>query len=315
MLARNGAILYVGKATSLKSRVNSYFTRSSAKGRIAELLAQVHKLDTTQCETALEAALLETDEIKKHNPPYNSCLKAYSRALYYFSEDLSQMNAEPGQQFPLGPFSSHTVFEPLQILRGVILDEGDAEALFFEPVATEMVLNAWQAVMDQYQVPHGARDDLRRWLRIGFKILDLEFPDEPDTDDEVGWTQAKVERSIQKIFRRSARTLLRSRWMCRIMDSSITFFPKQREKGRCLQFESGRIIEAYDIETANPAFPAHWQKSYRERQQDMDLPTYDRLRVLLTEIGILAQDGVRFNIGLTPLRQIQLGVHRGWRNG
>src|SRR5258706_6398654 len=71
-LRSNGDVLYVGKATSLKKRVSSHFTKQSgATERALEMLTQVSEIAFTATSTALEAALLETQTIKRINPPYN----------------------------------------------------------------------------------------------------------------------------------------------------------------------------------------------------------------------------------------------------
>lgn len=62
----NGDPLYIGKAKSLKRRVNSYFQkRSQHREEILEMLTQVQNLDIITTESALEASLLESDEIKR----------------------------------------------------------------------------------------------------------------------------------------------------------------------------------------------------------------------------------------------------------
>ena len=69
-------ILYIGKAKSLKSRVRSYFTKSSdltpAKQR---MVSQIANLEYTITDNETEALLLETSLIKSHQPPYNVILK------------------------------------------------------------------------------------------------------------------------------------------------------------------------------------------------------------------------------------------------
>ncbi|MGZ3723917.1 MAG: GIY-YIG nuclease family protein, partial [Bdellovibrionales bacterium] len=62
MISKSGEVLYVGKATSLKSRVNSYFRGKKGRDlRKLEMLAQVWDLQVTDCATPLEAALMESD--------------------------------------------------------------------------------------------------------------------------------------------------------------------------------------------------------------------------------------------------------------
>ena len=76
MLRQDGSVLYVGKATSLRARVNSYFRRQSGGAEhTLEMLSQARSLSYAVAESALEAALAEPDEIKAHRPPYNLALR------------------------------------------------------------------------------------------------------------------------------------------------------------------------------------------------------------------------------------------------
>ncbi len=68
-------ILYVGKATSLRDRVRSYFSPDVIKTRGAHIVDMVFKAETvTYQETmnALEALILEANLIKKYKPYYNT---------------------------------------------------------------------------------------------------------------------------------------------------------------------------------------------------------------------------------------------------
>jgi excinuclease ABC subunit C len=68
----DGKVLYVGKALSLRSRVRSYFQRSTRHGaRIARMVAKVRSVDWLVVDSELEALVLECNLIKKHRPPYN----------------------------------------------------------------------------------------------------------------------------------------------------------------------------------------------------------------------------------------------------
>ena len=73
---KNGPkILYIGKATSLKDRVKSYFVRDILMTRsplIAKMLEEAEKVEFIETDSVLEALLLEASEIKKHQPIYNS---------------------------------------------------------------------------------------------------------------------------------------------------------------------------------------------------------------------------------------------------
>lgn len=73
-----GKTLYIGKATSLRSRVRSYFSADIINTRgplIAAMLEAAKKVDHTQTDSVLEALLLEAELIKKHKPKHNTDLK------------------------------------------------------------------------------------------------------------------------------------------------------------------------------------------------------------------------------------------------
>ena len=71
----NREILYIGKATSLKDRVRSYFNGDLGDTRgpkIEQMLNLATDLKWQETGSVLEALILEADLIKKHQPPYNT---------------------------------------------------------------------------------------------------------------------------------------------------------------------------------------------------------------------------------------------------
>ncbi len=66
----NGRLLYIGKATSLRTRVSSYFVRP-ADERIARMVSRIGRIDYIETPTAIEALILEAKLIKKRQPPFN----------------------------------------------------------------------------------------------------------------------------------------------------------------------------------------------------------------------------------------------------
>ena len=72
-LDKKGDPLYIGKATSLRSRVTSYF-RSSPRRidvRISEMVGLSTKIKFQETDSVLEALILEANLIKKYQPKYN----------------------------------------------------------------------------------------------------------------------------------------------------------------------------------------------------------------------------------------------------
>jgi excinuclease ABC subunit C len=74
-LDEDGKILYIGKAKSLKNRVNSYFRGRHDNQRLQNLVMQVRRIEFMVTDTEYEALLLENTLIKKEQPKYNINLK------------------------------------------------------------------------------------------------------------------------------------------------------------------------------------------------------------------------------------------------
>ncbi len=75
---KEGVILYVGKATSLRDRVKSYFSKDLATTRgplIVSLIEKADSIDFEKTDSVLEALILEANLIKKYRPEHNTMEK------------------------------------------------------------------------------------------------------------------------------------------------------------------------------------------------------------------------------------------------
>jgi len=120
-----GTLMYVGKATSLRRRVASYF-RAAGDGRgqrIAELVAKIARIDYVETPTVIEALVLEANQIKAHLPPYNILAKddksfqylvvtndEYPRPVVMRQLDLERTGVDPFAKTSNGKFLA--VFGP-----------------------------------------------------------------------------------------------------------------------------------------------------------------------------------------------------------
>jgi excinuclease ABC subunit C len=83
MVDRNGDVLYIGKAVSLRNRVRSYFQDSAAHHvRTQAMVERVADVRTIVVTNEVEALILEANLIKRYQPPYNVRLRDDKRYPY-----------------------------------------------------------------------------------------------------------------------------------------------------------------------------------------------------------------------------------------
>lgn len=69
-------VIYVGKATSLRDRVRSYFHENAKyHPKMSALVSAIHTIDHIQTRSDLEALILESSLIKQYRPKYNVIFK------------------------------------------------------------------------------------------------------------------------------------------------------------------------------------------------------------------------------------------------
>ncbi len=113
-------ILYIGKAKSLRDRVQSYFqTGAVHTSKIQELVRQVRTITWETTGTELSALMLESRLIKTHQPRYNTAIKRYRRypflrlsACDFPKLEWCEEIEEDGAEY-FGPFGSRTSVESI----------------------------------------------------------------------------------------------------------------------------------------------------------------------------------------------------------
>ncbi len=129
MLNKSGEILYVGKAKSLKNRVNSYFAKTIEHPKTQALVQRIDDIEIIITRSETEALLLEQNLIKNHRPPYNIILRDDKSYLYiYVSTDKfprlgigrGKGNHVQGRFF--GPYpSAHSAKESLLLMQKLFM--------------------------------------------------------------------------------------------------------------------------------------------------------------------------------------------------
>jgi len=142
---KGSTILYIGKATSLRDRVRSYFSSDLINTRgphILDMVTLSTDIEHFVCGSVLEAVILESNLIKKHQPKYNTKEKSnksfyqviitaedWPRVMMVRERDLqimeltgrlSRVNYTGKIKYTFGPFPSGTVLrESLKIIRKI----------------------------------------------------------------------------------------------------------------------------------------------------------------------------------------------------
>lgn len=125
MLNEKGEIIYIGKAKNLKNRVSSYFKTHTSSIKQRVMVAKVAAIEVTVTHTEGEALLLECQQIKRHRPRYNICLRDDKSFPYIFlssEQDFPQITIHRGAKSKkgryFGPYpSSGAVRESLKLLQ------------------------------------------------------------------------------------------------------------------------------------------------------------------------------------------------------
>jgi excinuclease ABC subunit C len=121
------AILYVGKAINLRSRVRSYFRPSTIhSSRIERLVRKIRDIETIVVDSELEALVLECNLIKEHRPPYNVRMRDDKSYPYIaitkeaFPRVIFTRNPRKSIGKTFGPYTSaYAVRETLQTLHKI----------------------------------------------------------------------------------------------------------------------------------------------------------------------------------------------------
>jgi len=125
MLNNKGEIIYIGKAKNLKNRVSSYFKTQTASIKQQVMVTKVASIEVTVTHTEGEALLLECQQIKRHKPRYNICLRDDKSFPYIYlssEQDFPQITFHRGAKNKkgryFGPYpSTGAVRESLKLLQ------------------------------------------------------------------------------------------------------------------------------------------------------------------------------------------------------
>jgi DNA polymerase III subunit epsilon len=317
-LRAGGTVVYVGKATSLRQRVSGHFHAPDGE-RALELLSQVREVSCTETATALEAALLEADEIKRLAPPYNRALTVADRSLWFATADLCELSETPDERHTIGPLASSLPFQSLTALRSALATALPvslavrARAVGVEPAwAPDGACFADGCA--RFVEAHGRLANARAVLRLGARLWEgrraanatvqetAEADTPPATPRRSQWDAQRVLAALEETVLRSAHAVRRARWLLRLSESSLVWTEAGREGSRLIAIEGGTVTTRADLAPgATAAVPVAAGRSAAARRAAFDLACFDRLRVLTTELRTLTTEA--------PSLELRLGAH------
>lgn len=131
-----GKVLYIGKATSLRDRVRSYFGDDLIVTRgplLVDMVTKAKRVKGIPTDSVLEALLLEAELIRRHQPIHNTELKddksfnylvitkeEYPRLVVVRGHDLPNQFRSGGTLYQFGPFPHGGQFkEALRLIRRI----------------------------------------------------------------------------------------------------------------------------------------------------------------------------------------------------
>ncbi len=135
-IGERNKLLYIGKATSLRSRVRSYFSKDLEEKRsplLAKMVEEARNIKFEKTDSVLEALILEAELIKKFLPPYNSTGKdqkswnyvvvteeKFPRVLVVREREITPLTLRGEPKTKFGPFTSgKQLKEALKIVRKI----------------------------------------------------------------------------------------------------------------------------------------------------------------------------------------------------
>jgi len=335
MLRSNGELLYIGKAKSLKKRISGYFQPKAPHAEhTLEMLTQARGLDITRTGSALEAAILESDEIKRHSPPYNIALRRLERRLVFCRKDLRRQAAAADEAYSVGPLPAGKSSQALAAFgqwygNGMRLeaDTGDGigcAALGLPPEHAPEG-DCFQKGFDIFRRRHGncppdqsalrflTALGARLWLKKAAAAAGTTDAAPPGADagdalptgaeNEFIWTPEAVASAIETMVTACAFLIRRARWLCLLSESTLAWESADQPgtQKAMLVFEKGRVIGRRDLYPgAKTAVPPGFARTLRARQMHIDLITYDRLRVVTTEMRRIIAAGRNIELRLGP---------------
>lgn len=121
-----GKVVYVGKATNIRYRVNSHFSNNSEGRQKQNFMRHVHAISFKECATELMAFILESAEIKKRWPIFNSSQKrwedVYGIFMYEDQNGYQRLCIDKNRKRLHPLYSFHYMVDGHAVMRKLVRD-------------------------------------------------------------------------------------------------------------------------------------------------------------------------------------------------
>ena len=216
---------------------------------------------------------------------------------------------QPSPHCPLGPFASAETLDQFAALaragRAALTsgsrgpDDGTFTAGYDRLCATHPELSR----VDLSDYAKLLRLGTRLW-REGRRDRDVDEDDANETRRGVTvWTPEFVQVSLEWLALRAALARRRAIWLTRLFDSSVVWREPGDSCARLIVIENGEVVLSGAVDAnATPPIPPGYRRPVAARREAFTLASFDRLRVLTTELKRLIAAGapVALRLGVGP---------------
>ena len=109
--------------------------------------------------------------------------------------------------------------------------------------------------------------------------------------------------SLEWLALRAALARRRAIWLTRLFDSSVVWREPDQKRARLIVIENGEVVLSRTVDAnATPPIPPGYRRPVAERREAFTLASFDRMRVLTTELKRLTAAGapVALRLGVGP---------------
>ncbi len=348
-LSRSSEVLYVGKATSLRKRVNSYYRKRRCEEKLLELVTRAHDVQASCTRSALEAALLEVEQIHRFDPPYNRALRDQGQGVWFCSRDLTSWRESPDERHSLGPLPGRETLAAVRVLADLLraprrrLSDlpGTARQLMLDPrrLETQALRHGCDLLRERHRDLTAGRWDAPFLMQAGAVLLTArvteqleaaravssgateaesvdprleEGPADEEAAAEIAPLEpAEVADGLEHLLVHAARLRSRARLLALLSESVLRWnpppeapdapdAPEGQDAPRTLSIRGGAIAEVDALEGRGSDALREGFPSRLDRLAAFDRLTYNRLRVLMTEMRRLTSQGREVELLLSP---------------